>query len=47
MINFSIVGRDCTQEQRDEFFKYDNEVKKDNVSRYPIKKSRAKGIDVL
>ncbi len=25
MINFSIVGRNCTQEQRDEYFKYDNE----------------------
>jgi len=25
MLNFSIVGRDCTQEQRDEYFKYDNE----------------------
>ena len=25
MVNFSIVGRDCTQEQRDEYFKYDNE----------------------
>ena len=25
MVNFSIVGRDCTQKQRDEYFKYDNE----------------------
>ena len=25
MVNFSIVGRDCTQEQRDEYFKWDNE----------------------
>ena len=25
MLNFSIVGRDCTQEQREEYFKYDNE----------------------
>ena len=25
MVNFSIVGRDCTQEQREEFFKWDNE----------------------
>jgi len=25
MVNFSIVGRDCTQEQRDEYFEYDNE----------------------
>jgi phosphomannomutase len=24
MVNFSIVGRDCTQEQRDEYFKWDN-----------------------
>ena len=25
MVNFSIVGRNCTQEQRDEYFKWDNE----------------------
>ena len=25
MVNFSIVGRDCNQEQREEYFKYDNE----------------------
>ena len=25
MVNFSIVGRDCTQEQREEFFEWDNE----------------------
>jgi len=25
MVNFSIVGRDCTQEQREEYFKWDNE----------------------
>ena len=25
MVNFSIVGRDCTQEQREEFFKWDTE----------------------
>ena len=25
MVNFSIVGRDCTQEQRDEYFKWDKE----------------------
>ena len=24
MVNFSIVGRDCTQEQREEFFEWDN-----------------------
>ena len=24
MVNFSVVGRDCTQEQRDEYFEYDN-----------------------
>ena len=27
MVNFSIVGRDCTQEQREEYFKWDNEHK--------------------
>ena len=25
MVNFSIVGRDCNQEQREEYFRYDNE----------------------
>ena len=25
MVNFSIVGRNCTQEQRENFFKWDNE----------------------
>ena len=25
MVNFSIVGRDCNQKQRDEYFKWDNE----------------------
>ena len=25
MVNFSIVGRDCSQEQREEYFKWDNE----------------------
>ena len=25
MVNFSIVGRDCTQEQRDEYYKWDKE----------------------
>ncbi len=44
MINFSIVGRDCTQEQRDEFFKYDNEVKERQRIADSIKKA-AKGID--
>ena len=24
MVNFSVVGRDCTQEQREEFFEWDN-----------------------
>ena len=27
MVNFSIVGRQCTQEQREEYFKWDNEHK--------------------
>ena len=25
MVNFSVVGRQCTQEQREEYFKWDNE----------------------
>tara|TARA_B100000287_G_scaffold246718_1_gene231891 strand:- start:242 stop:1018 length:777 start_codon:yes stop_codon:yes gene_type:complete len=44
MVNFSIVGRNCTQEQREEFFKYDNEVKERQRIADSIKKS-AKGID--
>ena len=26
MVNFSIVGRDCTQEQREDYFKWDNQT---------------------
>ena len=46
MVNFSIVGRDCTQEQREEFFEWDNE----NNERHRIAniiKQKAKGIDAV
>ena len=46
MVNFSIVGRDCTQEQREEFFEWDNE----NEERQKIAniiKQKAKGIDAV
>ena len=46
MVNFSIVGRDCTQEQREDFFKWDNE----NNERQRIAniiKNKAKGIDAV
>ena len=33
MVNFSIVGRNCTQEQREDYFKWDNEVnERKNIS---------------
>ena len=46
MVNFSIVGRDCTQEQREEFFKWDIE----NNERQRIAniiKRKASGIDAV
>jgi len=46
MINFSIVGRDCTQEQRDEFFKWDNENNERGRIANIIKRT-AKGIDAV
>ena len=46
MVNFSIVGRDCTQEQRDEFFKWDNEHnERERIAN--IIKTKAKGIDAV
>ena len=33
MLNFSIIGRNCTQEQREDYFKWDNEVnERKNIS---------------
>ena len=33
MVNFSIVGRDCTQEQREDYFKWDNQTnERKNIS---------------
>tara|TARA_R100001509_G_C4841951_1_gene206963 strand:- start:43 stop:771 length:729 start_codon:yes stop_codon:yes gene_type:complete len=46
MVNFSIVGRNCTQEQREEFFKWDNENnERQRISH--IIKEKAKGIDAV
>ena len=44
MVNFSIVGRDCTLKQRQEYFKYDNEYKERQKIADIIKKT-AKGVD--
>ena len=46
MVNFSIVGRDCTQEQREHFFEWDNE-KQERVKIANIIKTKAKGIDAV
>ena len=46
MVNFSIVGRDCTLEQREEFFKYDNEVKERQRIADSIKK-HSKDLDAV
>ena len=46
MINFSVVGRDCTQEQREKFFKWDNEHK-ERLKIANIIKSKAKGIEAV
>tara|TARA_E500000331_G_scaffold123285_1_gene120794 strand:- start:73 stop:801 length:729 start_codon:yes stop_codon:yes gene_type:complete len=46
MVNFSIVGRDCTQEQREEFFEWDNENnERERIAN--IIKSKATGIDAV
>ena len=46
MVNFSIVGRDCTQEQREEFFKWDCENnERERIA--SIIKRQAKGIDAV
>ena len=37
MVNFSIVGRDCTQEQREHFFKWDNEKSERKIIANAIK----------
>ena len=44
MVNFSIVGRDCTQEQREEYFEWDHKYK-ERLKIANIIKSKAKGID--
>ena len=46
MVNFSIVGRKCTQEQREEFFKWDNEHReRERIAN--ILKTKATGIDAV
>jgi len=46
MVNFSIVGRDCTQEQREDFFKWDTEHKeREKIAN--IIKNKAKGIEAV
>jgi len=46
MVNFSIVGRDCTQEQREDFFKWDNE-NNERTRIANIIKTKATGIDAV
>ena len=43
-MNFSIVGRNCNQKQREEFFTWDNNIKERQRIADSIKK-QAKGID--
>jgi phosphomannomutase len=46
MVNFSIVGRDCTLEQRLDYFEYDNKTKeRQRIAN--IIKSKVKGIDAV
>ena len=46
MVNFSIVGRDCTQEQRDDFFEWDN-INEERKKITNIIRTKAKGIDAV
>ena len=46
MVNFSIVGRDCSLEERKEFFEWDNKVdERKKIAN--IIKQKAKGIDAV
>ena len=44
MVNFSIVGRNCTQEQRDDFLKWDN-IHRERERIANIIRNKASGID--
>ena len=46
MVNFSIVGRDCTQEQREEYFKWDNKHK-ERIEFSKELKERYLGLDAV
>ena len=46
MVNFSIVGRDCTLEQRLDYFEYDKKTK-ERLKIANIIKNKAKGIDAV
>ena len=37
MVNFSVIGRDCTQEQREDYFKYDNKKGERRIMSIAIK----------
>ena len=37
MVNFSVVGRDCTQEQREDYFKWDKAMGERNIMCMEIK----------
>ena len=37
MVNFSVVGRDCTQEQREEYYEWDKKMGERNITAMEIK----------
>ena len=37
MLNFSVVGRDCTQEQREEYFEWDKKMGERNITAMEVK----------
>ena len=46
MINFSVVGRDCTQEQREDYFEWDKKMGERNITCMEIKGTYP-GIDAV
>ena len=37
MLNFSVIGRDCTQEQREDYFEWDKAMGERNITCMEIK----------
>jgi len=46
MVNFSVVGRDCTQEQREDYFEWDKRMGERNITCMEIKGTYP-GIDAV